>query len=391
MKKIIGLLLYAGVMFGVTAGLGMFMLKKTASHSTAAHEGEEEGTDEDQHGSEANGDHGVAVGHAPADGRHDAHADAGAHGPASKGADAAHDEPLPVAVRSTPMSVEEIVRMGLSLKSRDEVVRKREAALRELEAQQRLGLADLASAQQDIENILAQASDQRAAKEELLARVTAQSESLLRERESLDAEREKLKKEREEFDTTKKSFSGELNAIAQRENDLTIKQNALDEERKKFEEAQAKVTLDTQSLINERNSWVKEKDKLTAEKRQIALDRDQLKVERELFEQQKQVMANTAPSASTVPPGGVPAASQKDIKPLVALFDGWAPEMAAKNIKEMVADGEESERMVVQILMQLEPRKATAIMDAVNDEKLATRFLKIMSESNTNSKAAKKP
>ena len=34
MKKILGLALYAAVMFGVTAGLGLFMMKKTASHGS---------------------------------------------------------------------------------------------------------------------------------------------------------------------------------------------------------------------------------------------------------------------------------------------------------------------------------------------------------------------
>ena len=192
MKKILGMLLYGGVMFGVTAGLGMFMMKKSAPHATTAENaegeeaetgehGEHDETSEEGHGEADPGDHGSPAEHQTAE-LHGSGSHAAGHG--STG----HDEQLPVAVRTTPMTVEEIVRMGLSLKSRDEAIRTREESLREIEAQQRLVLSDLASAQQEVENLLAQTSDQRAAKEELLARIAAQSESLTRERASFSGD-----------------------------------------------------------------------------------------------------------------------------------------------------------------------------------------------------------
>ncbi len=42
MKKILGLILYAALMFGVTAGLGMFMMKKTAPHGNEHAEGNDD-------------------------------------------------------------------------------------------------------------------------------------------------------------------------------------------------------------------------------------------------------------------------------------------------------------------------------------------------------------
>jgi hypothetical protein len=51
MKKILGMLLYGGVMFGVTAGLGMFMMKKSAPHATTAENADgEEDTEAGEHG-----------------------------------------------------------------------------------------------------------------------------------------------------------------------------------------------------------------------------------------------------------------------------------------------------------------------------------------------------
>ena len=196
MKKILGLVLYAGVMFGVTAGLGMFMMKKSAT--PAAADAEEKGSESehgevahdatDAMGTEAHGDdsHGTRTAELTSRGDASHGSDHGGH---DGGSASGHDEQLPVAVRATPMSVEEIVRMGMSLKTRDEVVRKREESLREIEAQQRLVLSDMAAAQQEIENLLAQTSDQRAAKEELLARMNAQNEALDRERKSIAAEK----------------------------------------------------------------------------------------------------------------------------------------------------------------------------------------------------------
>lgn len=412
MKKILAMVLYAGVMFGVTAGLGMFMLKKTQPHVETA-EGKDADGEDTHSGEQAAGDHGAAPaadahGEAPA-----AYGDRGGHQTAklpgsitdgdshtggSRGTH--HDERLPVAVRATPMSVEEIVRMGLSLKSRDEVVRKREATLREIEAQQRLALSDIASAQQDIENLLAQTSDQRAAKEELLSRITAQNQTLEREREALAAERELIKKQRDEFETARKQFDAEKSSVVQSESDLTIRSNELDKQRKLFEEERTRITLDGEKLVKEREKWLAEKEKIAEEKKQIALDRDKLRVDRELFEQDKRVLATTTtpstspttsaqPTTPTTPAAPQDEASrQKSLKSVAQMLEGMSSENAASNIRELAATG--NTEMVVDVLMLLEQRKSGAIMDALQDEKLASEFLLKMSNRNSAAKSAKK-
>lgn len=402
MKKIIGLVLYAGVMFGVTAGLGMFMMKKTAPPASADAE-EESG--EGAHGELAHGESRVAVSHGGnSHGTQTAEllpSSAASHGSHRGGQDSGsaggHDEQLPVAVRATPMSVEEIVRMGLSLKSRDEVVRRREAALRDIESQQRLTLADLAAAQQNVENLLAQTSDQRAAKEELLSRITAQNQELQREREAIVGERDLLKKEREEFETAKSQLDAQKAALAQGESDLSIKRNALDTDRKMFEDERTRVTLDGEKLVKEREKWLADKEKIAEEKKQIALDRDALRVERDLFEQEKRGLATTTttPTDTAKPARGASggtledATRTKDWKKVAGLLEVMTPETAAANVRAL-AEGGNSD-LVVDVLMLMEPRKSGPIMDALQDEKLASDFLLKMSNRNSSSKTTKKP
>ena len=107
MKKILGLVLYAGVMFGVTAGLGMFMLKKSSTHSTAANEEEtesesEHGLDsEPGHPADSSSEHDTAQEYQTAEHHSGAsHATGSAvdQSHSSSHSDA-HDERLPVAVR----------------------------------------------------------------------------------------------------------------------------------------------------------------------------------------------------------------------------------------------------------------------------------------------------
>lgn len=396
MKKILGMLLYGGVMFGVTAGLGMFMMKKTTPPPTAAENDEgDDQTESGEHGetvAEGHGDSG-AVNH----GNGDEHQTAERHGSdtysdghKSRNSSTRHDEQLPVAVRSTPMTVEEIVRMGLSLKSRDEAIRKREESLREIEAQQRLVLSDLASAQQEVENLLAQTSDQRAAKEELLSRIAAQSEALTRERASFSGDTEKLKKEYADLELARKALEEEKQKLAQTENELAIKRKTLDEDRKLFADTQTRVTQDSEKLGRDRESWLRDKESLDNEKRQVLQDRTNLEADRILFEQEKRAFASTTgrkvPNSSGDPKTGTLSRDPKDV---VKVLTGMAPESAAANLRQLDADGNTD--LVVEILRSMEQRKAGAIIDALQDETLASKFLLQMSTRNEESKSARKP
>ena len=395
MKKILGMLLYGGVMFGVTAGLGMFMMKKSAPHATAENaEGEEE-TETGEHGETPEDGHGDAV--AADHGDTGEHQTAELHGSGSHSDGHAtdhgsneHDEQLPVAVRSTPMTVEEIVRMGLSLKSRDEAIRKREESLREIEAQQRLVLTDLASAQQEVENLLAQTSDQRAAKEELLSRIAAQSESLTRERASFSGDTEKLKKDQADLELARKTLEDEKKKLVQTENELAIKRQSLDEDRKLFADTQTRVTQDSEKLGRDRESWLRDKESLDNEKRQVFQDRTKLEADRILFEQEKRAFASTTgrkvPDSSGDTKTG---AVSRDPKDVIKVLTGMSPESAAANLRQMDADGNTD--LVVEILRSMEQRKSGAIIDALQDETLASKFLLQMSTQNQQSKSAKKP
>lgn len=393
MKKTLGMLLYGGVMFGVTAGLGMFMMGKSAPHATTAQnaEGEEESepgdTPDEGHGNSEAGSHGNTNEHQTAELHGSArHSD----GHAKVHNSNEHDEQLPVAVRSTPMTVEEIVRMGLSLKSRDESIRKREESLREIEAQQRLVLADLASAQQEVENLLAQTSDQRAAKEELLARIAAQSESLLKERASFSGDSDKLKKDQSELELAKQTLEAERQKLTQTEDELAIRRKSLEDDRKLFADTQTRVTQDSEKLGRDRENWLKDKESMDSEKRQIVQDRSKLEADRILLEQEKRAFASTTgrtlPEAAADPKA--PTQSQ-DPRKVAEVLAGMAPESAAKNLRQLDTDGNTD--LVVEILGMMDTRKSGAIMDALQDDALAGKFLLRMSTRNNEKKTAKKP
>lgn len=63
------------------------------------------------------------------------------------------------------------------------------------------------------------------------------------------------------------------------------------------------------------------------------------------------------------------------------------PESAANAIKTLAADGESD--MVVDVLVKLEQRKASAILEAIPDEKLVSEFLVKINNLNNQPKAAK--
>ncbi len=337
MKKLFGLLLYAALMFGVTAGLGMFLMKKAATHGP-----DSAGTEDDQTQSDTADGHAgrrQTTSHGTTSGHPD-EADPGSGSAITVTGHAAEpdahrqDEQLPVAVRSTPMSVEEIVRMGLSLKSRDEIVRKREESLRETESHQRLVLSDIASAQQEVENLLAQAHDQRAASEELLARLTKQQATLETERQNLAAEKQQIKTERDEFDSTK----------------LQI-----------------------------------EKDRT-----QLALDQQVLQADQKRLIRDRAELLNTGPAIAVTPvePPVDEASRIKNLKETTEMFEGMSPEMAAKTIKVLSTGG--ATDMIVDVLTSLEQRKASAILDAISDETLVSEFLlKINSRKNPQKSATR--
>ncbi len=397
MKKTLGLILYAFVMFGVTAGLGMMMMKKSSAPSTKE-------SDESAKNSERANElgHGLEFDDPSDAGSRSQSVDDSEYQTAGRnasdlsdsltdGTESRVDERLPVAIRATPMSVEEIVRMGLSLKSRDEVVKKREEALREMEAQQRLIQTDVVAAQQDIENLLAQIADQRAAKQELLTRIASQNSVISQEREELAAAREQLRKEREDVDTARRELDVEKATLAQNENDLTIRRSELDMDIKTFEETQTRTKADRESFAKERARWIPEKERLDTEKKQLQIDRDQLKTERALFEQDKSLFASTTGTNTqkTAPPDAdTQLANNRNV---ASQFESMTPDVAAKNIKHLADLGEHD--VIVGALLLVDLRKSGPILDALDaiDETLAPDLILRMSQKQGIKKNAKRP
>ncbi|MCA9085098.1 MAG: hypothetical protein KDA81_13635 [Planctomycetaceae bacterium] len=203
------------------------------------------------------------------------------------------EKELPVAVRPGEMSVEEIVRYGLGLKSREASIREREEALQQTEARHRLVLADIDGEQKEIEGLVAQARDQRTATEQLLA-------------------------------------------MAQKER------------------------LQTEQLLRDLNDQQKKAD-----------------VERE--------RSDKAGSSGSVPDLQVDRAA--NVKKFSDVVAGLSPEVASKMMREFANDGKID--MAAEILSTLEERKAAAILDAMNDEKLVAEFAEKFLELRTKVKVAK--
>lgn len=156
MKKLIGLLLYGLLIFGLSAGVGWYLRQPTDDALAR----QDPDNPSDELSSSRLAPPVSPFGDPPLD-------------------ESAQDsEAMPVAARPEAMSVEEIVRYGLGLKERDRVIREREEALQRLERQQRMVLADIQGEQQELEGLLIQARDQREAAEKLLREVAARKQEL---------------------------------------------------------------------------------------------------------------------------------------------------------------------------------------------------------------------
>lgn len=123
----------------------------------------------------------------------------------------AHDDPhaagpdMGVAVRPKAMSVEEILRYGMALKKREELMKQREHAASEQESQIKLVYADIQGEQKEIEGLRLQIKEQLAAADRKLA--------------DLEQNRIRLETERQQHaDAVKKSASGDEASPLQQEN-----------------------------------------------------------------------------------------------------------------------------------------------------------------------------
>lgn len=118
------------------------------------------------------------------------------------GQQAGTGDPLPVAVRPRPMSVEELLRHGMSLKTREEGLRDRGQKLDDRESMLRIMLTDLQSEQKDVEALQSQAKEQALSLKQLF-------EQVQQERRSLGGERTKAADDLKEIQDARIEVEGD--------------------------------------------------------------------------------------------------------------------------------------------------------------------------------------
>lgn len=205
----------------------------------------------------------------------------------------------------------------------------------------------------------------------------------------LSNEKQALKADRDTLDADRRQMEAQKTALTQSEADLNLKRKALDNDRLLLDTDRTKFAVDGEKLIKDREKWVSEVERMNGEKQKLATEREQIDVERRTLDQDKRLLASL-PGADALPSQKTPpdaAASKQNLKELTEMFEGMSPLVAANTIKELATTGQID--MVVDVLAQLEQRKASAILDSIADEKLVSEFLIKINSRNSQPKAAK--
>jgi len=147
MKKMMGLMIYGGIIFGLSAGGAWFM--HTKHQEELAQERSKHEPSPDERLVPSTTDHPTTT-----------------HPELSEKMN--EDALTQVPVRAESMTVEEMVRHGMKLKERDKTIRAREESLERVEAQYSLMLEEIVSKQREINGLMLQAREQRKAADEIL-------------------------------------------------------------------------------------------------------------------------------------------------------------------------------------------------------------------------------
>lgn len=116
---------------------------------------------------------------------------------------------LPVAVRPRPMSIEELLRYGIGLKEREEMLQQREGGMERQEMQVKLALADLRGEQEEVDSLRAQVQQQLESADKILTRIEEA-------RQQLTLEQTQAQEQLKEFESTQIEMSNqELDNIKQ--------------------------------------------------------------------------------------------------------------------------------------------------------------------------------
>ena len=102
---------------------------------------------------------------------------------------------LPVAEHPRPLSVEEIVRLGMQFKTRERQLREREALLQEREEQLKLMEIDLKGEMEELQGYVEQAERKLAAAEQILAKTQAERQQLAEEQAQAESQLKDLQNE----------------------------------------------------------------------------------------------------------------------------------------------------------------------------------------------------
>ena len=181
MKNAIMLVLFALAVGGSSAGVSLYLKKSQAKPP------ETKETTDDAVASRVEPKD-VSADHAPAAHPPGSHDKAGSHGTAT-----AH-EPGPdmgIAARPRAMSVEEILRYGMGLKKREELMKQREQSVAQQEAQMKLVFADIQGEQREIEGLRTQIREQLAAADKRLVEINQATERMAAERQKHEDEMKK--------------------------------------------------------------------------------------------------------------------------------------------------------------------------------------------------------
>ena len=97
------------------------------------------------------------------------------------------NESQPAAIRPRPASVEELLRLGMSLNEREKQIKEMEESVAKRKLQQQLALADLTTERMALDGLRSQIEIDLASAEELLTSLTAVQEEVTKERQELEA------------------------------------------------------------------------------------------------------------------------------------------------------------------------------------------------------------
>ncbi|WP_437187021.1 hypothetical protein SH668x_000395 [Planctomicrobium sp. SH668] len=107
---------------------------------------------------------------------------------------------LPVPIRPREMSVEELLRLGMGVKERENTVRLQEEQLQKRRVQQQLAQADIEGERKEIEGLRVQVQDQLKQAEVLIEKMSSMRSQLLQDQTDATANMQQIKHERVEID-----------------------------------------------------------------------------------------------------------------------------------------------------------------------------------------------